>query len=233
MLKTESKTVYRTPTLCASSSLEFIDCPTKLFNYSPPICKGTDLTSEQEKTVEKAKVQNKEDKQALPLVDVPKLELNPAAFGVFVTDAKIEGLNLLTPSLIANEKLLPLSPSNSTIITFEGLSERIINLENALSSLEKATIYTNNTDSFSAAITSIEESKSGFERKQLELLKGNQTDLGYYEKAVKDFEELINKPNVEEPELQTYFEHNPILLDRGLKQVFAKKSFGAKRFLIL
>ena len=56
----------------------------------------------------------------------------------------------------------------------------------------------------------------------------NKPDLQCYEEAIRGYEALINKPAVDEPELQSYFELYPILLYRGFKRVYAKKSFGGE-----
>lgn len=51
-----------------------------------------------------------------------------------------------------------------------------------------------------------------------------------YEKSVQAYGELINNPNVKEPEIQDFFEENPSLIDLGLERLFPKKSFGGERF---
>jgi hypothetical protein len=164
-------------------------------------------------------------------IEVPKLLMpNPEFLGQFLLNTKIEVPNLLVPSLAINEKSLPLNTPISTISTYNNFSEAIKKLKNATCLLEEVTVDVNNKDSFNSTIYSLQKNKNDIEIDQLKLLKANPTDLEYYEKAVKDYGELINKPNVEELELQSYFELNPILLDRGLKQVFAKKSFGGEAF---
>lgn len=60
------------------------------------------------------------------------------------------------------------------------------------------------------------------------LASSNKSDLDQYEKAIQDYERLINKQKMGEDEIQIFLEENPIIIDRGLKKLIPKKTFGGE-----
>lgn len=62
------------------------------------------------------------------------------------------------------------------------------------------------------------------------LLSVGRSDLQGYEKSVRDYEELISRPGVEEVEIQKFFEENFILIDRAIEKIIPKKSLGGEGF---
>jgi len=72
--------------------------------------------------------------------------------------------------------------------------------------------------------------KQKMSQNRIDLLSIGKSDLAGYEKSVKDYEELIDNLEVKEPQIQIFFEENPIIIDRGIKKLIPKKSFGGERF---
>jgi len=63
-----------------------------------------------------------------------------------------------------------------------------------------------------------------------ELVQKKESELDEYEATVSNYEKLINNPMIEEPDIQKFFEDNPLLLDRKITKLYSKKSFGGEKF---
>lgn len=66
----------------------------------------------------------------------------------------------------------------------------------------------------------------------MQLLDSKKSELDSYRETIKDYENLISKPEIEEKEMQDFFENKPLAKDlffRGVKEFIPKKSLGGER----
>lgn len=82
------------------------------------------------------------------------------------------------------------------------------------------------------AIIKLNETKDFIHDINSQLLDSKKSELDNYKETIKDYEGLINKPEIEESELQDFFETNTLAKDlffRGVKEFFPRKSLGGER----
>lgn len=115
-----------------------------------------------------------------------------------------------------------------TVASYSNISQSIENLDKSIKLLRFAMADSSARHFVYPALRKLKETRNEMVHNREVFLGNNKSDLEIYEKSVKEYEELINKPDVKEPELQVFFEKNPYLIDRGLKKIFSKKSLGGE-----
>lgn len=126
---------------------------------------------------------------------------------------------------------IPCQTSGGTILTSSYISETIQNLNDSIKILQFATsLKAPNSEVIYSTIDFLKETRNKIVHDGRIFFRANKSDLECYAKAVKEYSELIYKPDVEEPELQEFFEKNPTLIDLQIEKIFSKKSFGGEGF---
>lgn len=121
--------------------------------------------------------------------------------------------------------------SGGTILTSSYVSETIKNLDDAIRILQSAASFkAPKSEVFYPAIGFLKETRSKIIQNGKVFFGANKSDLECYEKSVKEYAGLIIKPDVEEPELQEFFENNPTIINLQIEKIFSKKSFGGEGF---
>ena len=126
---------------------------------------------------------------------------------------------------------IPCQRGMGTVSTSYYVSETIENLNNSIKFLQSAlSLNPPNSELVYPTIDFLKETRNKIIHDSQIFFKANESDLACYEKTVEEYGRLINRPDVEEPEVQDFFEKNPILIDRGIEKIFSKKSFGGEEF---
>ncbi len=110
---------------------------------------------------------------------------------------------------------------------------------NASNNIQKTIEILENTKKYYDVISEnlLNERISEFKRTNDQLLENKMTflrtkrdDFDEYVNTVNKYGALIHNPKVTEPQIQKFFEDNPIVLDRNIDRLISKKSFGGEYF---
>jgi hypothetical protein len=111
------------------------------------------------------------------------------------------------------------------------ISNTIYAVNHDVESLESVRFPTQSASQIiDSPIPTVEEAEKKYPLKQRSLMEMVEPNLLFYETLVKTYEQLINKQNVKEPEIQNFLEKNPIIINREARKVISKKSFGGEKF---
>lgn len=128
-------------------------------------------------------------------------------------------------------EFVPDQTSMGTLSAYFYVSGSIGYFENMIKNLESASSQDPSiSEIISPTIDWMKETRNRIVHKREELISKKKPELDEYEKVVQNYEEKINNPEVKEPNLQDFFSEHPIIIDRGIKKIFPKKSFGGEGF---
>lgn len=111
---------------------------------------------------------------------------------------------------------------------FEGMNQSINERIEILESYYSE--YPIQRDYISSIIEKAKETRDFINEYNRRLLSTRKSDLDGYEKEIQAYETLINKQRTTEPDLQEYFQKHPVLIDRRMKKLVPKASFGGEGF---
>lgn len=126
---------------------------------------------------------------------------------------------------------LEIAESMGTLSIYNYLNGNLTDITKLIENLESVSSLTTSLgEVIYPTIDLMKETREHLTHNRQKLLSLKKPELEEYEKSVQDYENIINKPKVREPQIQKFFEKNPILIDPRITKLIPKKSFGGEEF---
>jgi hypothetical protein len=126
------------------------------------------------------------------------------------------------------KKTLKEDETLNVVASYSNILQSIENIDKSIRLLRIAMGHSSTRGIVYSALRKLKETRNEMVHNREIFLRNNKSELENYEESVKQYEALINKPDVREEELQTFFERNPRLIDRGIEKLLPQKSLAGE-----